>query len=192
MIEPDLRPVTEDRWGDLVQVFGDNGAYSGCWCMWFRQTSREYEAHHGDDNREQFRELVEKGREPGLLAYRDGEPIAWVSVAPRREFGRLLRSPLLAAQREDEDVWSVVCAYVPRAHRGQGILPRLIAGARDHAVERGAQTVEGYPLVGNERVRAADLYVGTVSAFRAAGFQEVGQPSPTRRIMRWQVQGGGC
>ena len=191
MTELDLHPVTRDRWDDLVKVFGDSGAYSGCWCMWFRETSREFDAHHGDDNRDRLRELAEGGREPGLVAYAAGQPIGWVSVAPRTEFGRVLRSPLFAPRLRaepdaDEDVWSVVCSYVARPHRGKGILHRLIAGARDHAATRGARAVEGYPIVLAKRARAADLYVGTVSAFRAAGFAEVAQPSPARRIMRWQ------
>ena len=30
----DIQPLTPDRWSDLEALFGKQGAYSGCWCMW--------------------------------------------------------------------------------------------------------------------------------------------------------------
>ena len=36
---------------DLERLFGPSGAYSGCWCMFFRQTSREFAAGAGEPNR---------------------------------------------------------------------------------------------------------------------------------------------
>ena len=46
-----VRPVTPGRWDDLVTLFGPSGAYSGCWCMFHRQTSAEYAAKAGARNR---------------------------------------------------------------------------------------------------------------------------------------------
>src|SRR5688500_14923177 len=116
-----VRPVTPSRWNDLETLFGPSGAYSGCWCMFFRQTASEYSACAGDDNMRQMKALVQRNRVPGLVAYRDKEPVGWVSVAPREEFGRVERSPLF--KREDtaeSNVWSIVCFFVHRSHRGTG------------------------------------------------------------------------
>src|SRR5687768_7822517 len=101
-----VKPVTPARWDDLERLFGPNGAYSGCWCMFFRQTSAEYTANSGDANRDALRSLVERRRVPGLIAYIDGEPAGWVSVAPREQFGRVERSLLFKRHTVERGVWS--------------------------------------------------------------------------------------
>lgn len=126
-----------------------------------------------------------------LVAYRGGEPVGWVSAGPRDGFDRLGRSPLLAtvADGPDRRVWSVVCFYVPRPHRGQGLMRALLRGATSHAFERGADVVEGYPRVAGGATDPAAVYVGTVGAFTAEGFEEVARPSEVRRVMRRQAAG---
>jgi hypothetical protein len=49
---PDLgfQPVTPDRWQDLEVLFGKNGAYSGCWCMWWRETRSQFGKQAGQGN----------------------------------------------------------------------------------------------------------------------------------------------
>lgn len=69
-----FHPLTPDRWDDLEKLFGPNGASSGCWCMYWRQTRREFDDHHGEDNRQSFREIVESGVIPGILVYAEDEP----------------------------------------------------------------------------------------------------------------------
>ncbi len=29
-------PATTERWEDLERLFGANGAFAGCWCMFWR------------------------------------------------------------------------------------------------------------------------------------------------------------
>jgi hypothetical protein len=45
---------------------------------------------------------VKSGDEPGLLAYRDGRAIGWISVAPREQFGQLMRSRSYAPTESEE------------------------------------------------------------------------------------------
>ena len=190
-MQVEVRPVGAAGWDDVEAVLGPNGAYSGCWCMWFLQTGREFDAHHGDANREALRRVLAERDDFALVAYRDGEPVGWVSAGPRDGFDRLGRSPLLAATHDDPDlaVWSVVCFYVPRRHRGQGLMRALLRGATAHAFERGADVVEGYPRVSGGATDPAAVYVGTVGAFTAEGFEEVARPSQVRRIMRRHASG---
>jgi GNAT superfamily N-acetyltransferase len=140
----EVRPVTSDRWQELAAFFGPSGAFSHCWCTWWRQTGGEFtrgiEAK-GEGNQALMHSLVEAGSEPGLLAYQDGRPVGWVSVAPRVQYGRVLRSRRIGPVPEeatDEQVWSVVCFWIPRAERGKGVATALLAGAVDHARARGA------------------------------------------------------
>jgi GNAT superfamily N-acetyltransferase len=173
----EIRPLTADRWEDLAGLFGENGAYSGCWCMWFRETSREFSERGNAGNRRALQEIVHQGRVPGLLAYRAGRPVGWCSVAPRGEFGRLNRSPILKPV-DEQPVWSVVCFFVDRAQRGQGVAEELLRAAVDHAARQGARLVEAYPVdTSGRKFRSADLYTGTVDLFRAAGFTEVARRS---------------
>ena len=95
----EVRPVSADRWQELSDLFGRAGAFSHCWCTWWRQTSNEFSTgvrDGGAGNRALMHAVVEAGSEPGLLAYRDGKPVGWISVAPRPQFGRVLRSRRIA------------------------------------------------------------------------------------------------
>lgn len=183
----EVRPLTPDRWEDLVRLFGfDRGAYSGCWCMWWRQTAKEYDRDRGAPNREAMRAIVAAGREPGLLAYREGDPVGWVSVAPRDEFGRLDRSRILG-RADEEEVWSLVCFYIDRRHRRSGVGKALLEGAVRHAGRRGARWVEAYPVdveATTAKKASAELFTGTLSMFEEAGFEEVARRSPARPILR--------
>ena len=185
----DVQPATPDRWADLERLFGPNGAYSGCWCMWFRQSSAEYDRDHGEPNRRAMRGLVRRNRVPGLIGYVDGEPAGWVSVAPREEFGRLERSRTL--RRVDERaVWSVVCFFVHRRHRRSGLTGALLDAAVRHARAGGARIIEAYPwdLDAGVTKTAAELFVGTLPMFEAAGFREVARHARGRPIVRKHVR----
>ena len=63
-------------------------------------------------------------------------------------------------------------------------MPMLARAAADFAFAKGAPAVEAYPIEPSEKSGAADLYVGTVSAFREAGYVEVARPLPRRPVMR--------
>lgn len=187
-----VKPVTPSRWQDLLALFGPNGAYSGCWCMYHRQTSNEFQSKVGERNRAEMKALVEKRRVPGLIAYVEREPAGWVSVAPRTEFGRVERSPLskhLDPAATSEGTWSITCFFIHRAHRGKGIASALVKSAVDHAVGKGARIVEGYPFdpAYRDKWSSAEAYIGTVDMFSAAGFQEVERRKPGRPLMRYQV-----
>ena len=190
--EISVRPATPDRWLELEAFFGPSGAYSNCWCAFFRVTSKQFETGCRDDaNHQLLKRLTLDGAVPGLLAYQDGEPVGWVSVAPREQYVRVQNSRLLRAPDPDPDdgVWSVVCFWTPRQRRGQGIADHLLKGAVDHAYANGATAVEGYPVdVARKWVGAAAIYHGTVGQFERAGFALLRRPSDTRAVMRHEKQ----
>src|SRR3954470_25067231 len=112
----DVAPLSPDRWPDLEALFGERGASSGCWCMWWRISAKEWERDAGTGNRNVFRRIVETGPAPGLLAYHEDRPVGWVAVAPRPEYPRLNRSPKLKPV-DDVPVWAVTCFYIERTYR---------------------------------------------------------------------------
>jgi GNAT superfamily N-acetyltransferase len=169
----EVHAVTPDRWDDLAELAGERGFTSGCWCMWWRVSSREFDERHGAGLRGDLQELVARGPEPGLLAYVDGAPAGWVAVAPREEYPRLDRSPKLR-RLDDRPVWSITCFTIDRRHRRRGVAAALLDAAVDFARRRGAEVVEAYPIdtAGGKR-SSADLYTGTLAMFERAGFEEV-------------------
>jgi GNAT superfamily N-acetyltransferase len=183
-----VTPVTPSRWDDLVSLFGPSGAYSGCWCMWFRETSAEFDRNGNAGNRKALAALVRRNRRPGLLAYVDGRPAGWVSVAPREEFGRIGRSPVLKPV-DDRPVWSVVCFFIDKRFRGRGLGKRLLDAAVDHAARKGARVIEAYPKdPGQRTITNAEAFVGLLPMFEAAGFREVARRSGDRPIVRKEVR----
>ena len=191
MSDIDIRPVTADNWDLLDALFAAHGTVRGCWCMYFRLTSREFNEGWGDGNREDMCRLVcDEGVVPGLIAIADGEAVGWVSVAPRDEFGRVERSRVTKPV-DDEPAWSIVCFYVKPGSRGGGLTRALLEAAVEYATDNGAQLIEAYPYDTEEQRRGgAELYYGVASTFRDAGFEEVERRSPRRPIMRLRPSGG--
>jgi GNAT superfamily N-acetyltransferase len=180
--------VTPERWPDLEALFGTAADPSSCWCMYWRYSATEYQAMVGGARRRRLKELVDAGRLVGLLAYVGGEAVGWCSLSPRRDFGRLQRSPTLKPV-DDADVWSIVCFFVHRTHRRRGIASVLIRAAIEAARERGAEALEGYPVVPTSaKLPAAAAFPGTVALFERAGFEEVARRSPARAIMRYRLR----
>src|SRR5688572_4424418 len=141
-----FHPLTPERWSDLERLFGERGACGGCWCMAWRQTRSQYDANKGDKNRLAFRKIVRSGAEPGVLAYDGATPIGWCAIAPREQYTVLQRSRTLKPV-DDRPVWSVSCFFITRPYRRSGVSVRLLNAAVEFARKRGAETIEGYPVI---------------------------------------------
>lgn len=183
----EVHPLTTHRWPDLLELFGTNGACGGCWCMWWRLKRSQFVKQKGPGNKRALKRLVDCGDVPGLLAYAADCPIAWCSVGPRESYPVLDRSRVLK-RIDEQPVWSVVCFFVAKAFRRQGVTARLLKAAADYAKKNGAAILEGYP-VDPKKGAMPDVfaYTGFPSAFRKAGFVEVARRSPTRPIMRLRL-----
>lgn len=152
--------------------------------MLWRRRKADYDKRVGDGNLEDIRTIIERGEEPGLLAYEDGRAIGWISLAPRERFVRLETSRVLKPV-DEEPVWSVSCFLVAKGCRNKGVAERLLRAACDFAGTRGADILEGYPIEPKTRpYPTAYAWTGFASVFRRAGFQEVARRSETRPIMR--------
>ena len=179
-----ILPASLERWKDLERLFGARGACGGCWCMWYRLPRAEYERQKGAGNKKALRRLLSERAAVGVIAYAGREPIGWCAVAPRSAFVRLERARTLRPI-DDQPVWSIVCVFVARPHRGRGVSVSLLRGAAAYARSQGARIVEGYPVEPRSgAIPAVFAHPGIPSAFRAAGFAEVARPSPARAIMR--------
>lgn len=178
--------LTPERWQDLRALFGARGACGGCWCMFWRLARSQWERQKGAANERALQALVEAGAEPGLIAYAGEEPVGWCAYAPREHYPALERSRVL--KRVDAaPVWSISCLFIARAWRRKGLSSALLCAVAERARERGAQTLEGYPVEPRSPTADAFVWTGVASAFRAAGFRELARRSATRPIMRLEL-----
>ena len=184
------RPLTTANWTEFENLFGARGACGGCWCMSWRLARADFNRGKGEANRSAMRALVEQGREPGIVLYRNGLPIGWCSVAPRAEFVALSRSRVWAPV-DDNRVWSISCFFVAKDHRNRGISVELLKAAIAFARSRGARIVEGYPQeLDGGPLPASFAWTGLASAYRKAGFREVLRRSAKKPIMRYEILPG--
>lgn len=186
----EIRPVSPGRWGDVAVVMGENGGYSGCWCMFWRLDNQEIHTKTESDNRAALREMIAAGRPIGLLLYQDDQPIAWCQVAPRLDFWRLFHTRGLRLEHPgDASVWSITCVYVTRGARGQGAGRQLVRAAVEYAGQHGASVIEAYPVVDASTGRRTQLSSGTVDMFSDAGFTTAAPPAGRRVLMRRLLPG---
>ena len=182
-------PLTPERWADLEAVFEARGCSiaRGCWCMFYRRSGKPPAPAAGQTpaqaNRAGFKSLVDHGHFTGLLAYRGGAPVGWVSFGPREDFAKLQRSPVMKPV-DERPVWSIVCFVVPAACRGQGVATALLKGAVRYAKQHGVTLLEAYPVDKSTRSNDEFMWFGAKSMFDAAGFEEVARRKPTRPVMR--------
>ncbi len=184
----EFRPLTRDLWQDLETLFGPRGAYSGCWCIWWRCSRKEFADNGNEGNKRAFRHIVNSGDVPGILAYADSQPVGWCSVAPRDSYPSLQRSPTLKSP-DGRPCWSIVCLFISRSWRGRGISRALVHAAVAHVRAAGGRLVEAYPtLPRGRRLSAVSSYMGTPVIFEHAGFRECARPSEARVIMRRELR----
>jgi len=188
ILDLEVYPLTSERWADLEELFGENGACGGCWCMWWRLKRSEFERQKGEGNRKALKKIVDSGRIPGILAYAKSQPVAWCSVAPRETYPTLKRSRTLK-RVDDKPVWSVVCFFVAKPFRRKAVTTKLLRAAIDYVSEQGGKILEGYP-VEPKKAKIADTfaYTGLASTFRKAGFVEALRRSETRPMMRYMIK----
>jgi GNAT superfamily N-acetyltransferase len=209
--ELEIHPLRAERLPDLAALFGEGGDPRWCWCSFLRVRGPAW----GDSTPRRDRIRLNRAvmtdavrttaavdRAPGLVAYRDGEAIGWVSLGPREDYDRLEHSKVLA-RLDERPVWSIVCFVVAKRARGQGVAHALLEAAIGYAREHGATLLEAYPIEPAEhhlsrpsdggRVPAAYAFAGTVSMFERAGFtvvarRQFNKTSPVHPIVRRRIR----
>ena len=178
-----IRPITKERQKDFVALMKTNSITGSCWDIWPRRLNEEGAARRafwkakgvaaGEGNRRDIATIIRAGQPVGLLAYRDDEPVGFVSVGPRTAYPRVDASKT-SPRIDDLAVWAVPCFYVHRAHRGTGVTTALLRAAIDYARKQGAPAIEGYPRSdAAPRVSAESAFFGTEAMYRRAGYRKV-------------------
>jgi len=186
----EIVPVTAEVWPALEALFRAGGDPRWCWCQYWRLRSKDFGAAKVPELRARLREQAERSEPPpGLVALdvtgSDARALGWVSLGPRTDYERIVRSKVIPAI-DDRPVWSVVCFAVSASARGRGVAKALLEGAVAFARERGAVALEAYPVrIGaGEGIHPDAAFTGTLPMFERAGFRVVAErasdPSASR------------
>jgi len=178
-----FHPVTPERLPDLARFSLAHGKFRYCSCMRWRMTSTQFQRSTKDERVASLDERVCQGVPIGVLAYAEGNPVGWCSVAPRETYHALERYRALP-RIDDAPVWSVVCFFVDSHFRRQGLTLGLLRAAVDYARDQGAKIVEGYPVEPGSRFYT---YMGSPATFRQAGFRDVTPAGQARLVMRYFI-----
>ncbi|MEV0588606.1 GNAT family N-acetyltransferase [Nonomuraea sp. NPDC050310] len=182
-------PANEAPWADLQAIFSVREA-SRCLCQRFKVEGWIWRDSTLDQRTAALRSQTAAPETSGLVAYLDGEPVAWVAVEPRVAYPKLrtLRVPWSGREedKDDEGVWSVTCFVVRKGYRGRGLTYELARAVVPYARERGARALEAYAMLTQpgKEITWGELHVGAVQVFEEAGFTEVCRPTLRRVIMR--------
>lgn len=182
-----FRPVTPDKWNDMMELFSEPGVQKGCWCMYWRIKRSEFNKGYKHINKKRMKAIVKAGKIPGILTYHRKKAVGWCSIAPREDFPVLDRSPTLR-RIDDKPVWSIVCFFVTKQYRKKNMTSVLIDAAIKYAKKHGARIIESYPYVPKgKKFCRWELYTGIISTFQRIGFKVASRRSKTRPIMRYYI-----
>ncbi|MCO4293774.1 GNAT family N-acetyltransferase [Solitalea sp. MAHUQ-68] len=182
-----FQELTISNWFQFEKLMGDKGGCGGCWCMAFRLSTKEFNEQKYEGNKSSMYSLVEEGRPIGIIAFCEDEPIGWIALAPREDYLKIEKSRSLKPI-DDKPVWSITCFFIGKEFRRVGLSKLLIKGAVDFARYKGIKTLEAYPAIPyDNKVPAAFLWVGILSAFLLNGFEVVKQNGKSRAIVRLDV-----
>lgn len=161
--QPEIRPLSKERWSDLEQLFGKQGACNGCWCMYWR-IGAAYNKRDRSLNKNDLRKIIVSNKPIGLLAYWDNNPVGWCQLTPRQELPWLLKNGY-GEVNQSSNVWCISCFYIKTRFRRKGITAALIKAAIEYARNAGASLLEAYPR------QSPNSFTGYPSTFKQAGFK---------------------
>ncbi len=193
--EVTIVPANEATWDDLAAVFGTAGYAANCMCQRLKTTEWLWRVTTLEERRAML--AADTGCDDpaaehtsGLVAFVDSEPVGWVAVEERINYPKLAKLAMpwkgRDEDRSDDRIWSITCLIVRKGFRGRGLTYLMAEAAVDHARDRGALAVEGYPMLTEpgKDVTWGELHVGAHQVFEAAGLEQVSHPSKRRVVVR--------
>jgi len=176
----EFRPVTPENWHDFEKLFESRGGPKSCWCTVWRTVEASSTAERPvAAKKREMKRRISSGEPVGLLGYVDSEPVAWCSIAPRDTY-RASMSDVMEGD-ETRNAWSIVCFFVSRPCRGQGLFQKLIKAAEAYAATKGATLLEGYPV---DPDSPSYRFGGFLPAFEQAGYTHAGRKGTRRHFVR--------
>lgn len=170
----EFHPIDRLNWVDFESLMESRGSPHNCWCTAWIDVEKKKPKAEKSEKKASMKKRVNSGTPVGLLAYSNNKPIGWCAVAPRETYR------YLGGDETKEQVWSVVCFFIKRDYRGQGLSGLLLKEAIDYAEEHGAKYIEGYPVVPDS---PSYRFMGFLQTFEKADFKFVKSAGSRRNVM---------
>ena len=176
-------PATAERFSDLPAVLGERGGPGGCWCMFWRLQSADWQAGNPTQRKTAFADRLAESPPPGVLGYFDDRPVGWCAVAPRHEYPRMQSSPTFGPVDDTPSGRCRACSSTARR-------ADAVSGLRSSLLRwRWRRPTEPRPSTPSRSRRAARAVRATStrarpSMFAPLGFTEIARRKPERPIVR--------
>ncbi|MBN4075114.1 MAG: GNAT family N-acetyltransferase [SAR86 cluster bacterium] len=170
----EFHPVNIENWSDFETLIESKGSPHSCWCTAWIDVAKKSKKAEKSEKKSAIKNRVESGIPIGLLAYSNSEPIGWCAVAPRDTYKNL------GGDETKEQVWSVVCFFIKRSFRGQGLTNLLLNEAVAYARNHGAKYIEGYPVAPES---PSYRFMGFKPTFEKANFRFIKNAGTRRNVM---------
>ncbi len=178
-----VKPLTPALGADFLRffdhergaAFADNPEWAKCYCHFYHVPQAiDWPALTASQNRIAMQARIEVGAMDGFLAFDGAEVVGWLNAQPRDAlphcFDRMRIQPTpLPCEAFEAAV--IVCFVVAPQRRRQGISRALLAAALASFAARGFKLVDAFPFKAGASELAADHYHGSLSLFRAQGFE---------------------
>jgi GNAT superfamily N-acetyltransferase len=126
-----------------------------------------------------------------MLAFFEGQAIAWCALAPREDFMRLENSRV-HKRIDSQPVWSIPCFFIDKRYRRKGVSVKMLNGIINYARKKKIKILEAYPTIPTqEKLPDSFAWIGLYASFKKAGFRIADHKSKSRPMVRFYVEGDG-
>lgn len=170
----EFHPIDTETWPDFEALMESKGSPHNCWCTAWIVVDKENQRAEKSEKKASIKKRIKNGIPVGLLAYLNDEPIGWCAVAPRETYRTL------GGDETKENVWSIVCFFIKRDYRRQGLSKIFLNEAMNFAKKHGAEYIEGYPVAQDS---PSYRFMGFKPTFEKADFKFIKNAGARRNVM---------
>ena len=164
-----VKALDESTWdGFAALVERNNGVFGGCWCMGFHPEGVGKETT-AQLNRKRKLERVRAGTAHAALVFDGEDCVGWCQFGVPGEVPRIKSRAAYEKGVTTPPDWRIMCNFVGKGHRRQGVATAALEGALDLIAALGGGRVEGYPEDADS-VPAGFLFNGALSTYEQLGF----------------------
>lgn len=145
------------------------------------------------ENRDLIRQKMNFGFHVGVLAYRDSQLVAWVSVGPLPEYYWTWKRVVKVGE-EANLVAGITCIAIAPSLRSQKLQPELLLALSAYGKSQGWKAIEGYPFEESayKNHGKAVAWPGKADGFSQAGYKKteahwLNHPEWERSIYRFDL-----
>lgn len=175
-----IERLSEKNFADFEKLTSCESG-GGCYCAFWHQkiaSMEEWDQRKQKNpqlNRQTILDKVRTGYHVGVLAYRDQELVAWISVGPLTEFYWAWKRVVKIGDEANVTA-GITCITISPELRSQKLQSEILLSLKAYGKNQGWKTIEGYPFeeIAYKNHGKAVAWPGKVDGFVAGGFEKEG------------------